>query len=525
MRTFIVAFTLSLVFSLLLTPLIRNMAHHFNLVQAPEGGRNIHKRPIPRLGGIAILLAMWAPLIGIFLWNNDISTALRDDTSLLISLVGGTLILGFIGIWDDLVGVRAIIKLMAQIAAALVIYFSGIQIDVITVPLLGVWDLGILDLPITVFWVVLVINAVNLIDGMDGLAGSVVTVAGFSLFVMGVMEENILSALLLISMVGGCLGFLVYNLNPASIFLGDTGSMFLGFILSTAAVHSSQKSYTLFSILSAFIILALPIFDLSLAVFRRFLSGQPLFSADQHHIHHMLLRRGWTQKQSVFILFSATVGLAGLAFISIYADDRMAALSILSLLPISFIVVKILGYSSIINSARRTHLLEKTEQESERRLSFLEETAQRLESITTVEDLEEELENVAVQCQWRRLTLFSQSEVYFGYPKNQKHEIVLSKVSNEIDLESFSKRDENTEPTIAKTNVHIQNLKEFRFTIPKREQNFYIEIEQLSEKQIFASMDKVLILYFAEIFRRVRLSNIYLHSVNLEKTEKKTMRT
>ena len=110
----------------------------------------------------------------------------------------------------------------------------------------------------------------------------------------------------------------------------------------------------------------------------------------------MLLRRGWTQKQSVFILFSATVGLAGLAFISIYADDRMAALSILSLLPISFIVVKILGYSSIINSARRTHLLEKTEQESERRLSFLEDTAQRLESITTVEDLEIELENVAV---------------------------------------------------------------------------------------------------------------------------------
>ena len=118
-----------------------------------------------------------------------------------------------------------------------------------------------------------------------------------------------------------------------------------------------------------------------------------------------------------------------------------------------------------------------------------------------------------VQCQWRRLTLFSQSEVYFGYPKNQKHEIVLSKISDgETDFESFSDINENTEPTIAKTNVHIQNLKEFRFAIPKREQNFYLEIEQLSEKQIFASMDKVLILYFAEIFRRVRLSNIYLHS-------------
>jgi UDP-GlcNAc:undecaprenyl-phosphate/decaprenyl-phosphate GlcNAc-1-phosphate transferase len=523
MRTFIVAFTLSLVFSLFLTPFIRNMAHRFKLVQAPEGGRNIHKKPIPRLGGIAILISMWVPLISMFLWNNDISTALRHDTSLLTSLVGGTLILGFIGVWDDLVGVRAIIKLLAQIGAALVIYFSGIHIDVITIPLMGVWDLGILDLPITVFWVVLVINAVNLIDGMDGLAGSVVAVAGFSLFVMGVMEDNILSALLLICMVGGCLGFLVYNLNPASIFLGDTGSMFLGFILATAAVHSSQKSYTVFSIVSAFIILGLPIFDLSLAVFRRFLSGQPLFSADQHHIHHMLLRRGWTQKQSVFILFSATVGLACVAFVSIYADDRMAALSILSLLPISFIVVKILGYSSIINSVRRTHLLEKTEQESDRRLSFLEDTAQRLEVISTIEELEKELENIAVQCQWRRLTLFSQTEVYFGYPKNQKHEIVLgSKSETPEDFEAYSSINEVTEPTIAKNSVHIQNLKEFRFTIPKREQNFYIEIEQLSEKQIFASMDKVLILYFAEIFRRARLSTIYLPQ---SQATKKSIRT
>ena len=511
MRTFIVAFTLSLVFSLFFTPFIRNMAHKFKMVQAPEGGRNIHKKPIPRLGGIAILVSMWVPLIGMFLWDNDISTALRDDTSLLLSLIGGSLILGVIGIWDDLVGVRAIIKLFAQILAALVIYFSGIQIDVITVPIFGVWELGFLDLPITIFWVVLVINAVNLIDGMDGLAGGVVTVAGFSLFVMGVMENNILSALLLICMVGGCLGFLVYNLNPASIFLGDTGSMFLGYILAMAAVHSSQKSYTVFSIVSAFIILGLPIFDLSLAVLRRFLSGQPLFSADQHHIHHMLLRRGWSQKQSVIILFSATIGLACVAFISIYADDRMAALSILSLLPISFIVVKFLGYSSVITSVRKNHLLEETDKEGERRLSFLEDTAKRLEKITTIEALEQELEHVAVQCQWRRLTLFSGSKVYFGYPKHHKHEITFVEPAMEESSDNpFSNKDEQTEPTIAKQGVHIQNLKEFRFSIPKREQIFYIEIEQLSEKQVFASMDKVLILYFAEIFRRVQLSKIYL---------------
>ncbi len=513
MRTFIVAFTLSLVFSLLLTPFIRNMAHRFKLVQAPEGGRNIHKKPIPRLGGIAILISMWVPLTGMFLWNNDISSALRDDTSLLISLTGGTLILGMIGVWDDLFGIRAIFKLMAQIAAALVIYFSGIQIDVITLPLIGILDLDLymLDLPITVFWVVLVINAVNLIDGMDGLAGGVVAVAGFSLFVMGVMESNILSALLLICMVGGCLGFLVYNLNPASIFLGDTGSMFLGYILSMAAVHSSQKSYTVFSIVSAFIILGLPIFDLSLAVFRRFMSGQPLFSADQHHIHHMLLRRGWTQRQSVLILFSATVGLAGLAFISIYADDRMAALSILSLVPISFIVVKFLGYSSVISSVRRSQMLEKTEKEGEERLSFLEDIAQKLENISSIEALEQELEKVAVQCQWRRLTVFSGSKVYFGYPQTQEHKITFQNVDPISDnqlgkTETFS---DSTEPTIQRNSIHIQNLQEFRFTIPKREQIFYLEIEQLSEKQIFAAMDKALILYFAEIFRRVHLSKIY----------------
>ena len=156
---------------------------------------------------------------------------------------------------------------------------------------------------VTVFWVVLVINAINLIDGMDGLAGSVVVLAGTSLFVMSLLEANPLACLLLVVMVGATLGFLAYNLNPASIFLGDTGSMFLGFVLALASVHSSQKSYTLFSMVAAMMVMGLPIFDLSMAVLRRFLSGKSLFSPDQHHIHHLLLRKGFSQKQSIYVYF------------------------------------------------------------------------------------------------------------------------------------------------------------------------------------------------------------------------------
>ena len=320
MRTYLIACTLSLIISLLLTPLLRDFAIRMNWVDLPDD-RKIHQKPIPRIGGIAILIAASVPLLGMAFWTNRLSRMFLQDTNLIWSLVCGGGIIAIVGILDDLFNIRARYKLLGQIGAGLVVFSFGMKISCISLPFLGVvcfpeW----LSLVITVFWVTLVINAINLIDGMDGLAGSVVILAGVSLFMMSIMEENLLAALLLICFVGGTIGFLVYNLNPASVFLGDTGSMSLGFVLSLTAIHSSQKSYTIFSMIAAIMVLGLPIFDLSMAIVRRFLSGKPIFGADQYHIHHILLRKGFSQKQSVLLLFTFALVLELLAFLSIYAD-------------------------------------------------------------------------------------------------------------------------------------------------------------------------------------------------------------
>jgi len=157
------------------------------------------------------------------------------------------------------------------------------------------------------------------------------------------------------------MGFLAYNVSPASIFLGDTGSLVLGFLLALSSVHSSQKSYTLFSIVAAMLALGLPIFDLGMAVIRRALAGRPLFSGDQHHIHHILLRKGYSQSQSALMLFAGAILLEGLALVFIYADDRLSALAIAALLPSLFIVVRMLGYGDIIRATRRQTALGEVE--------------------------------------------------------------------------------------------------------------------------------------------------------------------
>jgi len=365
-RTYLVAFALSLVAGLIFTRVVRDLARRWNLVDG-IGGRKIHLRPTPRLGGFAVALSASLPVLGLFLYHNKISRALLGDRSLLYSLLVGSGIMLAVGAWDDLHGSRALVKLLAQVAAAVVVYSVGIRIEAISVPFFSPVQLGLLSLPATVFWMVLVMNAINLIDGMDGLAGGVVVLAGGTLFVMSVIEGNTLAALLLAVVVGATLGFLAYNVNPASIFLGDTGSLWLGFILALVSVHSAQKSYTLFSIVAALLALGLPIFDLSMAVVRRYLSGQPIFAADQNHVHHLLLRKGLTQSQSVVLLFGAAVLLEGLALVFIYADDAISAIAIAALLPLVVVAVKALGYGDLIRNARRVRLIEEVKLDAGRR--------------------------------------------------------------------------------------------------------------------------------------------------------------
>lgn len=433
MRTYLIAFTLSLLIALLLTPLLRDFAIRRNWVDIPDE-RKIHKKPIPRIGGIAILIAASVPLLGLAFWSNRLSRMFLQDTNLIWSLIGGGGIIAVVGVLDDLFNIRARYKLLGQIGAGLIVFTFGMKISCVSLPFLGVlcfpeW----LSLVITVFWVTLVINAINLIDGMDGLAGSVVTLAGVSLFIMSLMEGNLLAALLLISFVGGTIGFLVYNLNPASVFLGDTGSMSLGFVLSLTAIHSSQKSYTIFSMIAAIMVLGLPIFDLAMAIVRRFLSGKPIFGADQYHIHHILLRKGFSQKQSVLLLFTFALVLESLAFLSIYADDHLAALSILAIIPIGAVAMRFLGYGTIISSSREKKVFEKAERISNDLLSHVEAWCAHDEP-RTWEEYKEGLEVLAKTLQWLCIQIECDGEVLYCWPETKRTEHIQDCTINQFVL-------------------------------------------------------------------------------------------
>ena len=387
MRTYLVAFALSLVVGLVLTRLIRDFANRFQIYDQPAGGRKLHKKPIPRLGGIAVALAFALPLLGLSLYRNDISNQFLGDTPLLLSLLGGGGIILGVGLLDDLRDTRALVKLAGQLLAACFVWYVGVRIDAISLPMLGRIDFGLLSLPVTVFWLVLVTNAVNLIDGMDGLAGGLVVLAGGTLFIMSAVEGNAIAALLLASLVGATLGFLVYNVNPASIFLGDTGSLLLGFLLGLVSIHSSQKSYALFAMLAAFLALGLPIFDLVMAVFRRAMIGQPIFSADQHHVHHVMLRKGFNTRQSVGMLYLAAVVLEGFALTLILSDDTISAVAIVALGALVVVAVRFLGYGAIIKSGRKARLLDEVEELGRGRQAAVEDARDALIRVRSIDDV------------------------------------------------------------------------------------------------------------------------------------------
>ena len=262
----------------------------------------MHKVPIPRMGGLAI----FAGFLVSVLFFVPLGTEFR-------SILIGALILVVLGIIDDIVALKPKTKFAGQIIAALIPALSGVSIHGIVNPFVpGQYStLGIFSIPFTVIWIVGITNAVNFIDGLDGLACGVSAIATVTMFIIAVLFGETYIALMMAALAGACLGFLPYNMNPAKIFMGDTGSMFLGYILATVSIQGLFKFYAVISFAVPFILLGLPIFDTGFAIVRRLLKGQSPLQADRGHVHHRLIDLGFDQKQSVAILytFSALMGL------------------------------------------------------------------------------------------------------------------------------------------------------------------------------------------------------------------------
>ena len=274
------------------TPVVRTLAFRVGAVDVPRDNRRMHNHPIPRMGGLAIFFG--------FILSALIFVPL--DAPLRGMLLGAVIIV-ILGIFDDIYALPALPKLLVQIAV-----LSNPNIFSSN----PYWNLGFLSIPISVFWIVGITNAVNLIDGLDGLACGVSTISSMTMLVIALTVAEPDVALLMAALAGGCIGFLPYNLNPAKIFMGDTGSTFLGFILATVSIEGLFKSYAIISFAVPFLMLGLPIFDTCFAILRRVSHGQSPMAPDRGHIHHRLIDMGFNQKQAVAVLYviSAILGLS-----------------------------------------------------------------------------------------------------------------------------------------------------------------------------------------------------------------------
>jgi len=301
-------FAVALVVGLVVTPIVRHYAHRLDLLDQP-GGRKVHRVPFPRLGGVAMALAFGIAIGLATIVSRDLGAvgALRPNHAPAILAAVGLLFV--VGIVDDTRGMRALIKLGFQVATALLAYGLGLGLDRFHLPW-GVVELGPLALPITVAWVVGVINAVNLIDGLDGLASGVVLTVLGAFGLLAAADGVDPTLLIVVATVGAAVGFLAYNLHPASIIMGDTGSMFLGFVVAAIGISLTQDGVSPVPPWVPIIALGLPIVDTVWAVIRRTASGSALFAPDRGHIHHQLLERGLSQRDAMLSLTAVSAGLA-----------------------------------------------------------------------------------------------------------------------------------------------------------------------------------------------------------------------
>jgi UDP-GlcNAc:undecaprenyl-phosphate GlcNAc-1-phosphate transferase len=307
MRAFLVSFVLATIVSAVLTPFVRSLAMKVGAVSNP-GGRNVNERSIPRLGGIAIIVAAFTPIAGMFFAQSTIASEMRADWPKLLGLGIGGVAMCAVGILDDTRRVRALYKLYAQVAVAVVAYACGFRIDAIALPFLGDIQMGIFGLPVTTLWIVGIVNAINLIDGLDGLAGGVVFFAALTNFIVAYVTGTALVCVVMASTLGAVLGFLFFNFNPARIFMGDSGSYFLGFVLAAMSLAgSSQKASTAVSLLVPVLALGLPIVDTLFSMARRVLEKRSIFSPDRGHIHHRLLEMGFTHRRAVLALYGVSI--------------------------------------------------------------------------------------------------------------------------------------------------------------------------------------------------------------------------
>lgn len=315
-ETVVIAFLLSFITVVIATPFVRRLALQFDIVDHPEK-RKVHNTPVATLGGVAILLGA---AIGFFYLSPFIYIS--------TGIVSGLFLIVLLGVIDDLYDLSARTKMAGQIVAALCAVASGVIIPFIHFPFYGNIEFGIFSIIMTILWIVGITNAVNFIDGLDGLAAGVTAIALLMILLMSIVHQLYTVLPFVIILLGSILGFLPYNFHPANIFMGDTGSMFLGYTISILAIDGFLKSVTLFSLIVPIMILGVPLLDTFFAILRRLLNREKISKPDKRHLHHRLLEIGFTHRSAVFLIYLVSF-LFGIIAIIFSTSSFKSALVIL----------------------------------------------------------------------------------------------------------------------------------------------------------------------------------------------------
>lgn len=317
---YIIPFAIALIVSFFSSPIAKRIAVRLNAIDVPKDDRRMHKKPIPLMGGLAVIAGFLVSIVYIFLvyrpaelmtWLGEVSA-----TKMWGFLIGMFIIIAM-GAYDDIHPLSSKVKFPIQLIAAAIVVFSGTQIKFITISISDVRYVSVgntLSIILSIFWIAGITNAINLIDGLDGLSAGVSGIAAISLFFVSIMmapDVHVIFSVLYIALAGAIMGFLPFNFNPAKIFIGSTGAYFLGFMLSVISIEGATKAYTALTMVVSLIALGLPIFDTLFAILRRVVNRKPIGEGDRGHIHHRLVDMGISPKFSVTILYvvSGALGL------------------------------------------------------------------------------------------------------------------------------------------------------------------------------------------------------------------------
>ena len=347
----IIAFLIALLVSFAATPLMIRLAKRIGAIDVPKDDRRVHKVPTPRLGGLAIFLGFLSALL--YMYEID---------SRMVGVLTGAAIIVTLGFFDDIKPLPAKFKFLVQIIAAVIVIRSGVRIDHVSNPLHFMFPdneyiiFGNWSYPLTLLWIVGVTNAINLVDGLDGLAAGISIISAVTLFVAAQTTGQVFAAFLASILAASTLGFLPYNFNPAKIFMGDTGALFLGYMLSVISVMGVLKGAAALSILVPIFAIGLPIYDTLFAMIRRASNGKSMMEADKGHLHHKLLDAGMSQRQAVITLYSISAVLGFSAVVLVEATLKVAFVLVFAVFLLASMGAKYLSQVEVDQGSNKADL-------------------------------------------------------------------------------------------------------------------------------------------------------------------------